>query len=459
MLNSALRGAIAAGGAGEPEQPPDLPYFGRFYGQHSVCQSAGNWHIRDADGVGWFFCAPRDGTINQFRWNRRTGDGYSLGDGGNISVRIWPADPDTKLPITTATPLSELLNYQPRNDRSTQSSPAAIGGNPEWPVMAFGSVSAPLVRGQPYVVQFRPMDPPDNANYVSANNISFWTDDPSTTPGPYEALFFPTFLTLPNGSEQYPYSTFLGGGQPVHRRVGDFSINLRYSDGVWFGNPSVAQSGHTAGESYPSPNNRWGVIWGAQNMEMRDRRRVTRANRIVDGVWIRIAGFQSTTGALIFRLEDHGTDSSDTSGNGTLLKEVSAPASSFKVLTGNYPGNGAPERWNELDANYNTTDDQVTWVFLDFEQQITLEVGRIYNGRFRSPNGRYGWLTGQRCEHNNPQWSPLSVTWEEHEANRTLPWEDEDSRGVQYSLNAGSTWNWLGGNLRKTGPILYRCVT
>jgi hypothetical protein len=53
MLNSALRGAIAAGDAAEPEQLPDLPFFGRFYGAAAgaIDHSAANSHIRWAGGV------------------------------------------------------------------------------------------------------------------------------------------------------------------------------------------------------------------------------------------------------------------------------------------------------------------------------------------------------------------------------------------------------------------------
>ena len=55
-----------------------------------------------------------------------------------------------------------------------------------------------------------------------------------------------------------------------------------------------------------------GAVWA------RDLRRVTLANRMVDGVWIRIVRYAGATGNLIIRIADHGTaDSAFLTDNGT----------------------------------------------------------------------------------------------------------------------------------------------
>ena len=76
-----------------------------------------------------------------------------------------------------------------------------------------------------------------------------------------------------------------------------------------------------------------------------------------------------------------------------------------------------------------------------------------------SGTGNYGWRCPYGVEHSE-RWSPVSATWAAHEANHEVPWQDQDSRGVQASLNSGATWDWHdeGALIRSRGPILYRCV-
>jgi hypothetical protein len=273
----------------------------------------------------------------------------------------------------TETPLSDLQNYQPRNS-SSQSSPARIApSTAEYPVMAFTSVNAPLVKGQPYCIQFMPMNPPDSANYVSLNGATFWSD---STGLPIAENFFPDFLDLPNGSPQCPYPTWAFQGAQDWRYCGDLLGNLRYEDGTWFGCPAIAQDTWTNGGTYPTTINKYARIAGS--LEARDRRRVTLANRIVDGVWVRIVRFPgTTTGDLVFRLEDagteHGVDTDDFAGNGTLLKQVTAPPSSFLLLPRDDQTHEYPEHPNT--GVWEPPYQQVHRVFMPFGEQITLQVG------------------------------------------------------------------------------------
>ena len=115
MINAAFFGAIAAAGSSQPPDLP-LPYFGKFYGNHVVYMNPNNRQLNKTK-VGTFFYAPKNGTVDRFRWNRRTNDvpedTYSGGNGGTYTCQIWPANATTRLPITTGTALSRSDELQP----------------------------------------------------------------------------------------------------------------------------------------------------------------------------------------------------------------------------------------------------------------------------------------------------------------------------------------------------------
>ena len=140
----------------------DLPYAGKFYGNHHCQMNPNNYPMNGSDkNAQWFFFAPRSGQVNRFRWNRRSDTpdfNYSLGDGGQYTCQVWPADPETKLAIKTGTPLARITNYRPGHGPpgNVSPSPALTGGTSEWPVMTFSEVNAPLVKGQPYCFEWDP---------------------------------------------------------------------------------------------------------------------------------------------------------------------------------------------------------------------------------------------------------------------------------------------------------------
>ena len=325
-----------------------------------------------------------------------------------------------------------------------------VGGNAEWPVMEFAEVNTALVAGNPYFFEWVPT-PVSNVNYVSMNGLVMYNFENEAGPNSYATNFVPDFIEITPGVRQFPYPVVAVTDPTLafswRKGFGDPSISLRYSDGVWFGNPTIA----------PGSTTRYALIGGSN--EARDLRRVTLANRTVDGVWIRIVRLNGSTGDLVVQLSDHGTsDSNFLTSNGTLLEEVTVSASSLYETSGVFPAMQHPENFNEVTST--PPFDQAHWLFVPFDQQRTLHVGRAYSLRFRKPSGvgDYGWRTPQGCEHNNPSWSPLSGTWAQHEANHEVPWEDGDSRGIQVSTNGGSSWSFYGGNLRCRGPILYRVV-
>jgi CARDB len=100
-----------------PEVSADLPFFGQYYGAAGFGYIVGHTSP-NATPVSFFFWAQRTGTISRFRYQRRTGTGYSEGDGGTYTVSIYPADPVTKRCVPGSSAISQLtgLDRHARRD-------------------------------------------------------------------------------------------------------------------------------------------------------------------------------------------------------------------------------------------------------------------------------------------------------------------------------------------------------
>jgi hypothetical protein len=320
-----------------------------------------------------------------------------------------------------------------------------------WPTVFFptpGFVEA----GQPYCLVFRNTHASPGSNHVAININQVHRDmdndqgNPPTTPPPILNDGNPRNAWTPfqiDGVDYWPWpvagdSTFLR-----HRRIGIWCGAIGYTDG-----PSGTDIIAWHGDGQPNGLMREGVNPGIRyltgNSQLRERFRVTRASRVVDGVYLMLFRKGSQTGNVVFTLESG--PASDTSGNGSVIEQVSIAINTAALNVG---------------SGYHPTNHKPQWYFFPFSQNRTLQLGQLYNARLRaSSSGAFGIGCGNRGEHSNIQKSPRgNVGWDEYIANRTQPltaWED--SRGAMETSNGGSSWSFWGGLNRVCLPILFRCV-
>jgi hypothetical protein len=440
MLNAALIGAIAPGRP-VSAQAASLPFFGQYYGNATFGHNSANTQLTSATelGTSFFFYAERTGVIDQIFWHRRTGPGYSLGDGGRYTIEIRAANPVTKIPRTGVSAICRVDNILPGNP-----------GNAFVNFITNFTIDGQVTAKQPYCLIWRNTHVNPGNNYFSSNinwhHIFFDRSDPAnyqepagadpvnpgTSPTPVRGW---TPAIIDGTINWYPWPAKARNGSLHYTRLGPEFTSLRYSDGQWTGFGSWGSGG----------NYRAQVGRGTANMA-RERFRVTRANRVVRGVFIRIPRYNGTTGNLIVRLERG--PASDTAGNGTLIEQVSVPHTAIYDV-GNLE--------DEDQDSASEVVDFVPFLWVPFSQNRTLSVGTIYNLRL-SATGNLDcrmWCTARTDDQGlGPRGS--SLTWAQHEAQRQVPWNCwEDSRGFMVSTNSGSSWSFFVGRL---SPILFKCV-
>jgi hypothetical protein len=407
---------------------PDLPFFGQYYGAAPFGYAAGNSNT-NVSPLEFFFYAQRTGTLTHFRYQRRTGSGYSEGDGGLFTVSVYPADPSTKRRVPGSTAVSQLTGYAPGNPGDAQA----------FLTVGFSSTPGQVIAKQPYVLHWQNTHANPGSNYFGTNAVWVWPHQNGVPePGPSGgSLVDPRNVGssvvgvrgwvpvwIDGDKEMYPYPTHFRGG--VSRYHGEALMGVRYSDGIWVGFDFMA-----------AENNftfRTAIDGSAMG---RVRFRVSRATRIVNGLFIRVSRRNSSGGNLLVTLESG--PASDTSGNGTLIEQVSVPATvMFSV--------GSDEAWGE--------NEKVHWIWVPFTQNRTLTLGQLYNLRLSSSGGAEVIIwCHNRADSYFAQGSVS--TWDEWEANRIVDWSAwEDSRWFQRSTNGGSTWAAHRGR----APILFRCV-
>jgi hypothetical protein len=287
MLNTALRGAVAAAGA---EGPPDLPFFGQYYGG-GVCGpwSAANTQIRQssAQGQSFFFFAERTGVITQIHQHWRTYlTGYAGGDGGTYTIEIRHADAQTKLPITTGSPICSISGI----------SPGSTAENTWKNLTHTFTTQGEVIAKQPYCLIYRNTHANPNGNYVSTN-ISLLTafdddagadyrepagSDPANVAAGIAAVSGWSPVVIDGTTRWYPWPAIATNGAFRYRRIGPLYAALKYADGQWVG---------------------WGAFGGGQTyhvdlstLQLRERFRVTRATRVVSGVFVRVTRKNASSG-------------------------------------------------------------------------------------------------------------------------------------------------------------------
>jgi hypothetical protein len=431
---------------GAEPTPVDLPFFNQYYG--SGTWSAPNpsnftMNVASANGVSFFFFADRSGTVTQFKmhWRTYTG-GYAAGNGGTYTASIFPANPTTKLPITTGSPICTVTGL------NTPPTAANTWSNR---LHTFTTQGA-LVAKQPYCFVFVNTASNPGANYTSCNIglvHAFISEDTYREPEGINPTDVSSSITnvsgwspvVIDGTRWYPWSCTNKNG--INKRLGSGAIYLayKYADDIWCGWGSIAsQSG--------------GHIDITGSNMVRDRFRVTRATRTVSGVFIRVTRENAATGNLVVTVESG--PASDSSGNGTTLTDgqVTIPASNLYDV-------GPSEQFNENTAGEGLTD-LVPFLWVPFSSNLTLELGTTYNIRF-SKSGGSGtfdiWASQRASEFlDTNSVNPPSLSWDEWEDQRAAIWtEQEDSRGCQVTSNSGSTWTFNGDTARLL-PYIFKCV-
>ena len=414
------------------QQNQDLPYFGEFYGFAPFGHGFADTRlIVSTDmGVSNFFYASRNGFVDACRFHRRTGTGYSDGDGGRYTIRIVEADEATKLPLASGRIMSETTGYLPGNT-----------DQPRFPNVALTPFHA-LEAKKPYCFVWINTHPDPLNNHFAQNSdvVYQWNNpvpaqtlsaQPSDFPG--EDFWTPATFT-DNGVEKtlFPYPITYFNGRPRWHRCGPPLIDFRYTDGQWGGWASW-------GSPYITPGY---LITFTQTKHIRERFRVSRATRTVSSVWLNIWRLNGGTGNLILTLES-GPNALET-GTGTIIEQVNVPASQI------YDAGASFER----DTN-RSDPDLVPWLEVPFSQNHVLQLGQVYSIRLRTAGGTMETTASTRGEFQGL--SPRHFDFDTHESNRTLSWHTfDDSMGMQQSTNSGTNWVWAGN--RRQMPCLFKCV-
>ena len=477
----------AAGAAGGPA--PDLPFLGQYYGCAEMGRTAGNnrlrWGEPIGDNVGFFF-AEKTGTIVAVHYHVRSENpnGYSLGDGGRYDIEIRRANPTTKRALTGAADLiCRITDYLPGNP---------VGSRSTFPIIPFDTTGQ-VVAAEPYVLIARNTHASPGGNFVSANvNVTnafeVGTDgnpppdytEPASGPGPGAAAYQnvdtggidPAQIgstvakiagwtpVVIQGKRWHPYpisteSSVATGSVFRWNRIGPAMVELVYSDGT------VTNFGSWGGEA----DYRQEI---AGTNETRIRFRVSRATRVVSGVFIKGTRWPDGAGNILVRLES-GPDSEDHAPalNGTEMIEVPVNVNNWLLLTS---GNEQHSRQHSQTGALQAIDIP-HWVWVPFGSNQTLTRRNQYTLRLRATASASLRVQMSGRGDGTPNIGPDGrkvATWAEWESNREVSWNAwEDSRdGCEYSTDSGANWtmgNWntippIQGHAGRTPPFLFKCV-
>jgi hypothetical protein len=412
-----------------PEVSADLPFFGQYYGAAPFGQVPGNSNTNNCPIEGFFF-AHRTGTVTHFRYHARYGSGYSSGNGGTHTVSIYPADPATKRRVAGSAAICQATGIAPGNP----------GPGFKHFVVAF-SITGQLIAKQPYVIHWQNTHANPGSNFFGLNQIWQWghnngvTEPPPTGTDPRNVSNTPVACSgwspvwIDGEKEMFAWPDVHRNG--TSRYHGQLLFGIRYSDGIWAGGDHFASEQNYNYKLAITPSS-WGRV----------RFRVSRATRVVNGVYVRVTRKNACRSNLIVTLESGPT--ADLSGNGTTIEQVSVPSPVLFDV-------GAEEKGGNPDG-------KATWVWVPFTQHRTLTLGQLYNLRLHGASGFDGiiWCHNRADSYYSGHPKPRDVTWDQWEAQRQIDWTAwEDSRGFQKSTNSGSSWAWHRGR----APILFKCVT
>ena len=445
-------------GPGGGEINPDLPLLGLYYGGAGCGGGAANTHLKASsdDAVSYFFVAERDGKIDRMFWQPRMEQGYSGGTGGVYTIEIRAADAGTRRASRARGAggvVSRITGYKPGNPaRST-----------EWKHLAFTETPGATVAGRPYCITWRNTHPQPNTNYISSNvsNQQLFEgggsasagsprppanyQEPKGTPpsklkdkpGPIQG-FMP--MILPDGQVFFPREAKTVDGRVQYNRLGDEHLCLHYAPP-----PQWTGWGFAGGQG--EPMNR--VTIDGVN-QFRQRFRVSRADRRVDGLMIRLARIKATKGALVARLERGPQVDDHFAGNGSEVATVEVGHADIYDA-----GKGICSIENVCGADMNFT----PYLWIPFPEPVTLKAGTVYNARFHTTGG----LACEMIASSRPDRQGLGpmgrdvATWDQWEARREVPWGAwEDSRGLQKSPDGGRTWAYHDGAGQDIPPLIFR---
>jgi hypothetical protein len=212
-------------------------------------------------------------------------------------------------------------------------------------------------------------------------------------------------MLMPNGARMYPLPTKSINGLFSYNRMGPEHACLRYSNGQWTGFGHAGGSGESALR----------VTMNSTSTQWRQRFRVSRASRVVDGVFMRVARLNGTTGPLTVRLEQGPVTDAHNAANGTVLVTVNVPHTALYNA-------GSQICSVELACGANMNFTPYLWV--PFPTPRTLALGTIYNLRLSVDAS----LDVQMVCSDGPDGKGLGTpgtsvaTWDTWESTRQIPW-------------------------------------
>jgi hypothetical protein len=348
-------------------------------------KSLSNARVGDAFNAAAFsFRAQKSLAVNSVRCYFQGGNGYSEGNGGTYTFRIYP-DNGSGAPNTGASHLgiaSSLTNFP---------TPISNPNNQPGRVVAFSSTT-PLVAGQLYWVVM------ENVGSISSDNTSINTIwNPGSNPTP--------FYRWPVAGDWLFRLRTTGGSwqtQSGWACIAEFT----YSDNSKFGNGYMEIS-------YGSIPNRVGDIDAPDRMVRQNFTPTANIDAISVGVTLqKLVG---STGQVTIALRNTG------SGRGTLIDSFTLPASSWPdgTMSGSDVSSGSSQKvW--AGGSFNSP------VALVAGTQYRLEVSTEGNSRFHT----YPIRSGQRAGYGYS--STLDCFWPGGQA--------------QYSTNGGSLWSNFDGS-------------
>jgi hypothetical protein len=454
MLLATRIGAIAAARPIEaPELPTDLPflgqYYGGFFGGHNAAHTA--LDINTGQGTSFFFYADRTGVVTRLFQHFRTEiPGYAAGNGGVLTIQIRPANANTRLPIPGSAAICSVSGFIPPTPSETEGS----HGN----VIVNFTTTGQLTKGQPYCIVYRNTHASPGANHVSCNISAHFVFNDDTNPANYEEPVgtnpasvgsSPVAVSGWNpvvieGTTWFPWPCMARNNVLRYRRLGGIAAALGWEDGVWSG--WGGWGGNGSSTVYRPP------ISGSN--QVRVRFRVTRATRVVRGVFVRAFRTSTASGNLVVTLESGGSDTA----SGTLIEQVNVNSTVLYNV-------GSQDAYNEVQQT--PPMDFVHWMWVPFTQNRTLTQGQFYNLRLSATGSATMAIRGSGRVDSLPELSPdgRELTWDQWDggssglaaAQREIEWNAwEDCKdGCHISTNGGSSWSVTTARLM---PILFKCV-
>jgi len=322
-----------------PTPPPSTS--GQIYGPGIAIDSKYNIRIGSPDykKVSHRFRAKTTSRAESIAWELRTGDGYSLGDGGRLKISIQSDDGSS--------------NHYPSGQILT-SVEFVPGNGSDGKRRNFFPNPPQLTKGQLYHVVWENIASDPVNNYVSLNNVWTYVSYNPRQPNPN---FRDDYSVIVNGNGNWGYKNDL---------YKDFTaqMDLTYEDGAHEGQAYSQAHWNQPGSS--SDPELIGIIEGQR--QTRELFTVTGGNKVVTAAYVRVARDYGS-GDLTIALKNN---------SGTILGQGSVPASQISDYASNPDWYLAP-RGIELIAG--------DWVSVTFNSPITLTNGSTYQLVMTSPNG------------------------------------------------------------------------